>query len=196
KVHKLITIGSPHQGVWVLSADQAVENIPLAGDWLEQRISKKIVDAVNYGKNQKLDLTATAVKQIYPGSEFLNGYYGINNRVPQDVEYATFYGDIHAEVQRKLFASVIKTKVSIGDGLIMPESASGIPGVSPEKHAYSEDTVFNLKLEKIGTGYALNLEIPNMSLLNAFHTYLPDREDLRKDLACSVKGTSSTNDCK
>ncbi|MEK7610799.1 MAG: alpha/beta fold hydrolase [Patescibacteria group bacterium] len=196
KVHKLITIGSPHQGVWVLSADQAVKDIPFVGQKIENDLATQIVRLVNKDKIQKLDITSAAVKQIYPGSDFLSGYYGINKRVPQDVEYATFYGDIHAEVRRKLFDSQLSKKVSIGDGLIMPESASGVPGVSPSKYAYSENTVLDLKLEKTGTGYAFGLDLPSLESLKAFHTYLLDRGDLRKDLACSALGKNDASLCK
>ncbi len=196
KVHKLITVGSPHQGVWVLNVDNGIYSFPGIGPSAEQILSAYILREVNQNKAQKLDINATAVKQIYPGSEFLDGYYGINRRVPQDVEYATFYGDIHASIRRKLFSSVIDKKVSIGDGLILPESASGIPSVSPEKHAYSENAVISLKLEKLGNSYALNVDLPNSSLLSAFHTYLLDRSDLRKDLACLVLGKKDANLCQ
>ncbi len=196
KVHKLITIGSPHQGSWVLSADDGIYSFPVLGPSVEKIIANFVLKAVNQGKVQTLDKNAVAVKEIYPNSEFLVGYYGINNHVPQDVEYATFYGDIHASVQRKLFSSVIEKRVSIGDGLILPESAYGIPSVSTEKHAYSENAVIPLKLEKLGNSYAVSVDLPNSGLLKAFHTYLLDRNDLQKDLACSALGKKDANLCK
>jgi pimeloyl-ACP methyl ester carboxylesterase len=196
KVRKLITIGSPHKGSWVLGVDEAVENTPLVGPWLERRVARRIVDAVNRGKTQKLDVRSVAVEQIYPDSEFLEGYSGINRNPPQDVEYATFYGDIHAAVRRKLFHWTLEQKVSIGDGLILPESATGIPNVSPKKFAYSEDTIFNLKLNKTSDGYAFALEVPSLDSLKALHPYLLDREDLRQDLACQVLYKKDDNSCQ
>lgn len=186
-VRKLLTVGSPHQGVWSLGIGEEIRRLPFAGETVEKTLKKTIVSVINADKpNQPLNPESRAVKQLTPESDFYKGESGINITVSKDTSYATFFGDIRAKVSRVLFGRDLSREISLGDGVVSTESASLIPNVETEKYSYSGDLSLDLNLNKIGVEYKLELTVPDISSLEALHTNLINRKDLRDDLLAEL----------
>lgn len=161
--------------------------MPLAGELVEKNLKKTIVSVINADKpNQPLDPESKAVKQLIPESDFFKGEGGIDSLVPKDIHYATFFGDIRAKISRSLFGKNLAREVTIGDGVVSTESASLIPNVETEKYSYSGDLSLSLNLKRVGIEYKVDLTVPDISSLDALHTNLLNRKDLRKDLLAEL----------
>ena len=142
-VRKLVTVATPHQGVYWLGRKREVGILPRVGPKLEEAIGEAFdaTIAVLDKTGQSVSSSSKASFQMTPGSEF---FYFLNmvERTPLDVSYYTLYGDIDINLKEKVFFFTLEKKVALGDVLIFSESAVGIPAVAPIEFGYNEEWTF------------------------------------------------------
>lgn len=184
KIRKVITIASPHEGAYILSAERWFDLIPFAGDYLKKAFNvfmeNTLLGFMNFldESGQPTDLDSVAIQQIVPGSNFLATINSLFWPAPEP-EYEALYGDIDAEFRQKVFFFTLKKKFSIGDGFIKPESATGIPAEVLGEYGYSDPAILNIKIAKMISGeYEYVLDAPSISDLSVWHGKLIVRPDV------------------
>lgn len=162
-VKKIITIGTPHQGVDWLRPESFLNLLPLLGPSLRLAYNTFWETAVldpflNFHLEQPIDLNSPAVQQIIPGSSYLNLLNGNASSIAPQPIYDTIYGDIDAEFRQKIFFFELKKRMSLGDGVVLKNSAVGIPLGGINQHGFSDQAVFEVKLKGEGGGYEFSLD--------------------------------------
>jgi len=142
-LRKLVTVATPHRGVYWLARKEEVGAFSKVGPKLEEAISEAFdaTIAVLDKDGQPVSSESVASFQMTPGSEFL-GFLNLVEWTPLDVAYYTIYGDIDLVLKEKIFFFTMEKKIALGDILVFSESASGIPAVEPKKFGYNEEWTF------------------------------------------------------
>ncbi len=184
KIRKVITIASPHEGAYILSAERWFDLIPFAGDYLKKAFNvfmeNTLLGFMNFldESGQPTDLDSVAIQQIVPGSNFLATINSLFWTTPEP-EYEALYGDIDAEFRQKIFFFTLKKKFSVGDGFIKTESATGIPAEVVGEYGYSDPAVLNIKTAQTSSGaYEYVLDTPSISDLSVWHGKLIVKPDV------------------
>lgn len=149
KVRKAITIASPHRGAWVLSPLDFINSIPFLGPYVREAMADTVNTLIQlFGSN--LDLNSEAVKQATPASDYLKT---INYLTLSTPAFTAIYGDIDIQFTQKIFFyEVVSQKINLGDPVILPESAIGIPAEKLKSYGFSDPNTlnFNLTVEEEG----------------------------------------------
>lgn len=180
-VRKYIAVGAPFKGSWIMDFDQGVKEIPGVGKYAESSLSLlgrslafkfKILN-----KDQPLSQDSPAAQQVRSDSAFLKelNAYG---RFPSDVQVSTILGDINATFEQKIFNLMIRKKTSLGDLVILPESAGYFPGVSTTELVFSDSVTARATLIKSSNAYA-QITWPALESLRYEHTNMLKQEDVK-----------------
>lgn len=177
KVRKLITIASPHEGAWIFNPENWVELIPGAGKFM-RKVLTSIATTFLQVLGQNVNLNSPAAQQVRTGSDYLDA---LNDVSVETLHYDTAYGDIDTEIRQKIFFFELKKKLTIGDGYIMPESATGIPATDLDTYGFSDelDLKFDINVKKTSEGgYELAVDPFSLDELNYHHGKLVTHPDV------------------
>lgn len=177
KVRKLITIASPHKGVWLFGTQKWAEIIPGIGPFMLKALNETI-STVFQAIGVEVDLNSIAAQQVRPASSLLSTIFDNTN---QDLQYDALYGDIDAEIKQKLFFFEFKKKVSVGDIFILPDSATDIPTENLHKFGFSDEPslTMNVRAVKTPTGsYEYLIDPLRFEDLNYYHGKLITQPDV------------------
>jgi len=142
-IRKLITVATPHEGIYWLGRKESIGTISKVGPDLEEAISGVWDEGMKFWdkSGQPISLESVSALQMVPGSEFL-GFLNLVEWTPLDVRYYTIYGDIDINLKEKVFFFTLEKKVALGDIFIFSESAVAIPAVEPAEFGYNEEWTF------------------------------------------------------
>ena len=158
KVRKAVTIASPHQGAWVLSPFTFIDSIPIAGQSVREAVgnaASKLAKLLGVDIN----LNSDAVKQIEPASDYIRSLNNTNLSSPQ---FTAIYGNIDMKLSQKIFDfELTSNEISLGDPVILPKSATGVPTDQKTTYEFSDPNIltFRLKPYKDGATYSLEVDI-------------------------------------
>ena len=177
KIRKVITIASPHEGSYLLKPEAWFNKFPVIGDYLKSAMNaffNTVFNTFDDGAGQPLDLNSVAIQQIIPGSNFLQS---LNDLVfvPIEPAYSALYGNIDVELRQKLFFFELKKRLKLGDGLILEDSATGIPVDTIGKFEFSDTPLFDMQIgiNKTPTGgYEYVLDTPSIGDYRIYHSNL------------------------
>lgn len=147
KIRKLITVGTPHQGVFWMGIDPWAENLPWAGESVKEALNNflnKVIRVVK--KHQPLDLNSDAAQEVRPDSSYLQELNNLT-MIVYHPKYYTLYGDIDASLYYHLLFLSIKKEFSTGDFFIMPDSAVGIPYSPTSRYGFSDKAALDLNVK-------------------------------------------------
>lgn len=172
RVRKLITIASPHRGVFWFNADAWLDAIPIVGSYMRRVLNTFLETTIlvpfMHGP-QPLDLDSPAAQQVVPGNSFLQL---LNDNTPTEPDYSVLYGDIDAELVQKLFFFTLRKKITLGDGYILPNSATGIPIEGLKTYGFTDEPIFEMEIESTklpGGGYEYVLDAPSIGDQKVWH---------------------------
>lgn len=177
KVRKLITIASPHRGVWLFGTQKWAEMIPGIGPFMLKALNE-VVSTVFQAIGVVVDLNSIAAQQVRPASSLLSTIFDNTN---QDVQYDALYGDIDVEIKQKLFFFEFKKKVSVGDIFILPDSATDIPTENLHKFGFSDEPslTMNVRAVETSTGsYEYLIDPLRLEDLDYYHGKLITQPDV------------------
>ena len=147
KVRKFIDIATPHRGAYLGEIVYWLDSIPFGGEKIREgflRFATEVWNKISGGR--PIDFQSPAVLEVMPKSEFLKDLNQIQ-KTPKSLEYFCLYGDIHATFNWKLFLWNLKSqKFSLGDLLILPESATGIPGNLCKSFGFIDEKDFEVRM--------------------------------------------------
>ncbi|MBM4402395.1 MAG: alpha/beta hydrolase [Candidatus Cloacimonetes bacterium] len=176
-VRKVITIGSPHEGSYLLRPEVWFNKIPIAGEFMKRAVNaflNNVFNTLRDGGNRPLDLNSMAIQQIVPGNSFLQWLNDLLF-VPTDPSYNALYGNIDAELRQKIFFFELKKRFTLGDGLILEDSATGIPVVGLQTFEFTDSPVLGIQVKtaKIPSGgYEYVLDVPSVEDYRVYHSNL------------------------
>ncbi|MBM4402679.1 MAG: hypothetical protein FJ044_05545, partial [Candidatus Cloacimonetes bacterium] len=108
KIRKLITIGSPHQGVYLMSFESIFNAIPIFGEHLRNAfvdfVNNTLLAYLGLASGQPVDINAPAPQQLIPGSWFLQKLNDLSI-IPTEPSYNTVYGNIDARLKQRMVPS-------------------------------------------------------------------------------------------
>lgn len=149
RVRRFIDIGSPHQGVYLGNLVNWLDSLPFKGPQVRKaflRLAGRVWNELAGETGRPVDFNSPAAQQVIPGSQFLMDLNQLE-RTPQGLDYYCLYGDIHATLNQKLFHWTLRSKkFSLGDLLITPESATGIPGDLCQGFGFIDEEDFEVKM--------------------------------------------------
>jgi len=184
-IQKLITIASPHKGVDWLNYDFNLRTCLLVQCFGPTNVLKDIASTfLNYYKEEenKLDLLSGPVYQLTPNS---NRYY-LNTFASHqfnDINATAMYGNIALKTSFRLFGIEIKKEISVGDGLVLSNSAMSIPEISSLKtKEYKDQIELDTFLQPAGLGYFYSVEIPNLVDNKYSHLQIPRQTEVINDV--------------
>jgi pimeloyl-ACP methyl ester carboxylesterase len=175
-VGKFVDVASPHRGVRWLRGWEGLGVGP-EGPALQKALATLVREFYERRGERPLDLEAPAVRELAPGSDFLDW---VNAEAPsREVDYHLLYGDIKVRFSQRLFHLDLKSKeYSLGDLLIDPASATTIPGVNPHLHAFTSNHQVRIRPVRGQGGwlYRLDLQLPN---LRYWHSQLIRQKEVK-----------------
>jgi pimeloyl-ACP methyl ester carboxylesterase len=166
-IRKLVTIATPHEGIYWLGRKEGVGTLPRVGPELEEAISDvadMVIDALDKS-GQSISVESEAALEMVPNSEFYH-FLNLVEWTPVDVQYYTIYGDIDINLKQKVFFFTLEKKVALGDVLIFSESASTIPAVTPERFGYNEDWTFPVGMAISPDGVSAKFYLESLDITN------------------------------
>ena len=173
-INKLITIASPHQGVDWLNYDFNLRTCLLIQCFGPTNVVKTMFeDFLNLSreKDRQLDLTSPAVEQLTRKS---SQYYLdrlLNKTI--DIKGTAIYGDIYLKTSYNLFGINFKKKISIGDGLVLPESAKLIPNITKsDSISYSDEIHIQASIIDLGSMYSMSFDLPKITSYKYSHNQI------------------------
>ncbi len=174
-ISKLITIGTPFDGSWVLKEYNNLSNFPIPQVNINP-LKSQIRDFLLI--NEGLDLTSYAIIDLTPGSKLLNSldYSDFNTH------YYALYGDINIIPHFGLFNLVLRgEKLNIGDLFVDTLSATKLStGQDPAKSMFYQYAPIALKLVSTGWfSYKLELENSDILKLKYSHNNLLSQPDVQ-----------------
>lgn len=160
KVRKLVTIGSPHRGSFILEPLDWLENLHLENTFIGEALVGFAEDRANNLRNpddEPISADSPAVQQIRPSSTFLAG---LNNFISAPSQTELLYGNIDARLKQELFFFELEKEFSVGDGLISVDSATGAPFQDKKLTEFSDPKALDIDvmLTREGDGFSLELD--------------------------------------
>jgi len=174
-----VAVGAPFKGSWIMDLDQGIREVPGVGS----RVEKGLATAFSFyvkkaglmSGDRSLSSGSPAAQQVLSSSVFLRDLND-PSKAPKDLSVYSLYGDVSLTLSQKIFKSSVKKKLSVGDGVILPESATYLPGISPNLIAFSESAVSDAVLSK-NVDASFSIEMPKLESITLFHnTMLSHRE--------------------
>jgi pimeloyl-ACP methyl ester carboxylesterase len=165
KIGKFIDIATPHQGVYLGEIVNLLDSIPLKGPAIRKAFLKFVGSIWNsVREGQGMDFDSPAAQQVIPKSEFLQ-FLNQVEKTPKTLDYYCLYGDIHVTFNQKLFRWTLKSqKFGLGDLIMTPESATGIPGNLCQGFGFINEEDFEVKVVRGQLGPFLEIVAPIESL--------------------------------
>lgn len=149
RVRKFIDIASPHQGVYLAKPVNWLDSLPFKGPQVRKaflQLTSQLWNRVAGETGRPVDFNSPALQEVIPESRFLKELNQLE-KTPQSLDYYCLYGDIHATFNQKLFHWTLRSKkFSLGDLLITPESATGIPGDLCQDFGFIDEKDFEVKM--------------------------------------------------
>lgn len=196
KIRRYVAIAAPFKGSWVMGVDKGIRSMPILGSFIESLMANSILTAYNKDKVNKLAKDSIASIQASPRSDFFEGNDGINKTIINQLDLFTVYGDISATIRQKLFTKTFERKISLGDGLILPDSASfsAWNSNSAKKFVYNDGVLMDVKFNRTSNALAAELQLDNPKSIETFHTDLLTRNDSQGKILCLIS-SESTSSC-
>ena len=79
------------------------------------------------------------------------------------------YADISTTFEQKIFSRTVKKKMSIGDGVVLPESATFLPGFNFTGLAFDDAVTVESRIARAANGSG-KIEWPRLSSFRYFHS--------------------------
>ncbi|MCL5004287.1 MAG: hypothetical protein M1352_03365 [Patescibacteria group bacterium] len=196
KIRRYIAVGAPFKGAWPMGVDKNIRSIPLIGASIEKAIANLALNLYNRDAVGKLTSDSIAAGQVTPGSDFLEGPNGINKTQIGNLEVYTIYGNVATTVKQKIFNRTIETKIDIGDGLILSESATyaAWSSTGSKNFAYNDGMIVDLKFDHQQGALAAEVEVSDPKSIKSLHGDLLTRNDSRGEIFCLL-GKEDTSSC-
>lgn len=180
-VRKLILVGTPNKGSWILNLDKNVREFPTIGETVEQSLrnglSRLLMDLNLDIRN--LNPSSQAGKQMTPGSEFLTQ---LSKDASTNTDYYTLFGDISVTLKQSIFHYQLTKTVSIGDGIVSAESATNIPKTAKQSLAYNDTIDANINLIRSSDAFSLEVAFPKPSTIRFFHLSILNQSEIKDKL--------------
>lgn len=165
KIRRFIDIATPHQGVYLGEIVNFLDLLPFKGPRIKEaflRFATQIWSKIGGGR--RVDFQSPAVRAVMPNSKFLQDL-NQSHKTPQSLEYWCLYGDIHVTLKQKIFFWDLESrKFSLGDLLILPQSATGIPGNLCQGVGFVDEEEFRVKMIRGKVSPLLEIVAPLESL--------------------------------
>lgn len=192
KIRKLITVGTPHRGVYLLWLDKIADVFPdsplLIRTQLHQLVNQGIWSYLGSENRQSPDLNSDAVQEVRPDSEFL---VGLNNltMIVKHPSYYTLYGDIDASIGFQVFIYKFSYKMSLGDLMVLPNSAAGIPYSPTSRYSFSDAEDFSVGVSgDTQNGFGFSIDLLTMKDENYKHTKLLKQAQIQSTIVDILTG--------
>lgn len=148
RVRRFIDVASPHKGIFIGHPVNWLDSLPFKGAEIRKaflRLAGRVWNKAA-GENRPIDFNSPAAQQVIPGSQFLKELNQVQ-KTPKSLDYFCLYGDIHATFNQKIFHWTLRSKkFSLGDLLIAPESATGVPGDLCQGFGFIDEKDFEVKM--------------------------------------------------
>lgn len=178
-----------------MGVDKNVRSIPLVGKNIEKTIAETALALYNRDYVGKVSKDSPASVQVTPGSEFLDGIYGVNRTKIDNIEVYNIYGDVRTTIRQKIFTKTLEIKMSLGDGLVLPDSATYASWTNKSKNfAYTGNMLMNIKFDKGQGALAAEIKVDDPKTAKSLHAELLTRQDSKSKIVCLVS-KENTNDC-
>jgi pimeloyl-ACP methyl ester carboxylesterase len=165
KIGKFIDIATPHQGVYLGEVVNFLDSIPFRGPAIRRaflRFMSKVWNLAREG--QEMDFNSPSAQQVIPESEFLTSLNQAE-KTPKTLHYYCLYGDIHLTLRQKFFRWTLRSKkFSVGDLIMTPESATGVPENLCQGFGFIDEEDFEVKMIRGKLGPFLEIVAPIESL--------------------------------
>jgi len=176
KIRKLITVGTPHQGVFILWLDKIADIFPnspvLIRAQLHQMVNEFVWKILGSEHQQSPDLNSDAVQEVRPDSPYLAELNNLT-MIVHHPSYYTLYGDIATSIGFQIFIYKLSYKMSLGDLLVMPNSATGIQYSPTSRYSFSDEEEFSLgPAGDLTNGFSFSLDLITLKDENYRHTKL------------------------
>lgn len=193
KIRRYIAVGAPFKGAWFMSADKNLRAIPVVGKNIEKIVAEAVLNLYGKDASNRLSKDSVASVQATPGSDFLSD---INKATISNLELYEVYGDVSTTIRQKVFSKTFETKLSLGDGLILPDSAtfSDWTNFSPRKFAYTGNMLVNVKFDRQQGALAAEIKMDNPGTAKSLHSELLTRDDSKGKIVCLLQ-KETANDC-
>lgn len=180
KIRKFIDIATPHKGVYIGEVANFVDSLPVGGQFIRDAVIKFLNSLWNvptrFNDGPILDFGSPAVQQVIPRSDFLSSLNKLE-KTPEEIDYYCLYGDIHATLIQKLFhLKLASQRFSLGDLLILPNSATGIPGGLCNNFGFIDEEEFEVKMIRGPISPFLEIVAPIDSLRFTHGTIIKQKE--------------------
>lgn len=181
QVRKFIAVGAPFKGSWIMDLDQGIKEIPGVGGRIERTLARAFSFYVKraglISTISPLAPSSLAAQQVRSDSQFLSEL-NESSRAPRDVRIYSLYGDVNLALEQQIFKSTVRRKISVGDGVVLPESAAHLPGTSPNLIAFEESEVATGKLMR-NADASFSVEFPKLESINLFHNFMLSHSSVR-----------------
>jgi hypothetical protein len=172
-LNKLIAIGTPFQGSWLLEEDSKL------GDY------QPVVDATFHILNSKLglfvDTIQPAAHQMRPGSEFLESLNSI--ATSHEIQYFALYGNINLIFKQQLFGTYLYSdSYNYGDLIVRSNSARTVSPYQPsQQQAFTAGHNYTIErsLEVQSTALAITLIGIDYQNWPYYHSNLPKNQEIK-----------------